>query len=211
MWGCLQPCSSTIYAIFGNSKSSNSEMVLFGSELVKLLGAGTHYYKWFLASKYGYWIHLNDCEENQVTMRVFFDLNVESVEFSDGPWTPMWFGAGSLIEIFFLMRMRFFLVLMVRSNIICISFMFFSSIWLDAWDSLSGAGHKDVVHHFLMPCVPKTMPPFFLPHSSSLLPPVPQFHNCMWITGLQSFVLCPHPNLIVSTCSSLDTAFWKHS
>lgn len=71
MWGCLQPCSSTIYAIFGNSKSSDSEMVLFGSELVKLLGAGAHYYKWFLVLKYGYLIHLNDCEENQVTMWVF--------------------------------------------------------------------------------------------------------------------------------------------
>lgn len=210
MWGCLQPCSSTIYAIVGNSKSSNSEMVLFGSELVKLLGAGAHYYKWFLASKYGYLIHLNDCEENQVTMWVFLWPKCWK------RWILRW-----SMSTYVLWDGKFNRDFLPDEYAICFGadgegqylhqlHVFSSSTRLDAWDSLYGTGHKEVVHHFLMPCVPKTMPPF-LPHSSSLLPPVPQFLNCMWITVLQSFVLCPHPILIVSTCCSPDIAFWKHS
>lgn len=79
-------------------------------------------------------------------------------------------------RFFFLMRLQFKGgVLLLMANSICINSKFFSNTWLDAWDILNGIG-QSVANHFLMHWMPKTMPPFFLPKSSSsLLSPGVQF------------------------------------
>lgn len=136
------------------------------------------------------------------------DLNVESIEFSDDPWAPMWFGTGSLIQIFFLMRMQFKgRMLMVMGNISCINFKFFSSTWLDTWDSFYGTGQSAAKRFLMLWCQrPCHLSSCHFSSSPCNLCSLPQLYLQY---RMQSFVLCPHPNLTVPTCFSPDTAFWK--
>lgn len=119
----------------------------------------------------------------------FCHIHVESFEFSDGLWVHGWLVTGSLIDVFFLVRVQFKgRVLSVVGNIICTNFKVFTSTWLGVhfmelaiqWSTTSWSLCLSSWHTLLPSCHLSSNPPSCLQYRTAnlcSLPP-PQ-SNCL--------------------------------